>query len=888
MHNEQDDELVMSLVELAQSQPSDVRETYLRAACGDDAELFRQVWHYVRWNQRMQDFLVEPLYPALREHRFKPRDLLLDRFRIVREVAQGGMGIVYEARDERLGRRIALKCAKSGFRKRLPPEVRHASEISHPHVCKIFEIHTAPTTDGEIDFLTMEFLEGETLAARLQRCALHEDEARTIARQICAGLAEAHRNGVVHGDLKSNNVILTHDASGGLRAVITDFGLARKPTVWAENAASPAPGTAGSSQAGGALDYMAPELWKGEKPSAASDVYALGVILYELAAGRRPYPAVLPWLDRVKHNRPPLRHRWESIVQRCLDPDSAKRYPDAGEVEAALKPSPSRWWWMGSAAAIVLAAVSGVVTYQRATAPKESVRLVMLPLKAGPDEAKLAEKVSHDTAEKLARLKGGRRVRLSFAGLNAVASRHVDTIEKADVVLGATHVVQGAITHENGRLVVQARLTEARNKADNANWSFEYAPGEPVYAPTAITGMVSAYLRLPVPPIRSVNTAATQDYNTGLIYTRRNSTIDSALPLFERAVAADRGSPLTWAALAEAQYFKFFLTKDRAWLDRAGRSLRQAQNRDLDLAPVHRVAGVLMYDSGDFEQAQAEFERALDLEPASGETYRRLGQAYDKKGQLDQSLAAFRKATELDANSIRAWQSLGTFYYDHGKYSEAAGWFEKCVRMEPHEESARRALGTAYNALSRYTEAERELRAAIALAETPAALNNLANALTSQGKDQEAIPILNQALALSPGQYLWWMNLGSAYARIGQSKQSARAYQGGLELIEREMSLHPRDGVLRSRLAFLCARLGYRNRAKSEIEQALKLSPLDQTTRLMAVQVFEAIGKRDEALALLKSFPNEVLRIAGQSIELADLRKDPRFNQLLDLNHNRR
>ncbi len=138
MPKAQDDDLVMSLVELALSQPPDTREAYLRTACGDDAELFREVWDYVQWNHRMQDFLLEPLYSALPEHQFEPGELLADRFRIVREVAQGGMGIVYEAEDERLGRRIALKCAKSGFRKRLPPEVRHASEISHPQCLQDF------------------------------------------------------------------------------------------------------------------------------------------------------------------------------------------------------------------------------------------------------------------------------------------------------------------------------------------------------------------------------------------------------------------------------------------------------------------------------------------------------------------------------------------------------------------------------------------------------------------------------------------------------------------------------------------------------------------------------------------------------------------------------
>src|SRR5262249_52895334 len=159
---------------------------------------------------------------------------------------------------------IAIKCAKTGFQKRLPPEVRHAREIAHPNVCKIFEIHTASTPDGEIDFLAMEFLDGETLTERLRRGRLAENAARTMGRQLCAGLAEAHRNQVIHGDLKSNNVILTAGADGGIRAVITDFGLARRPESSQR--------TSQSGEPGGTPDYMAPELWNGEKASVESDI----------------------------------------------------------------------------------------------------------------------------------------------------------------------------------------------------------------------------------------------------------------------------------------------------------------------------------------------------------------------------------------------------------------------------------------------------------------------------------------------------------------------------------------------------------------------------------------------------------------------------------------
>ena len=182
------------------------------------------------------------------------RDGKIGRYEVLELLGQGGMGVVYEAMDERLDRRIAIKCAKTGFRKRLPPEVRHAREITHPNVCKIFEIHTARTPAGEIDFVTMEYLEGETLGDRLTRGPMPEAEARAIARQLCSGLAEAHSKGVIHGDLKSNNVILTKVADASIRPVITDFGMSRAP-----EAAQP---TLQSGPRGGTPAHSAPWLFR--------------------------------------------------------------------------------------------------------------------------------------------------------------------------------------------------------------------------------------------------------------------------------------------------------------------------------------------------------------------------------------------------------------------------------------------------------------------------------------------------------------------------------------------------------------------------------------------------------------------------------------------------
>src|SRR5437763_14522066 len=265
--SERDDRL-MAVVVTALQQPSEQRRSFLQVACHDDAELYQEAAETLEWEERMGNFLLEPLlvFKDL-ERPFHPGEVISERFEIVREMGEGGMGVLYEAHDRKRNQRIAIKSAKTGFRRLLTPELQSALQVRHPNICLVNEIHTATTPHGEVDFLTMEFLDGETLSARLSaEGAIGQHDGLEIARQLVAGLAEAHRSGVIHKDLKSSNVILSRSEEGTLRAVITDFGLAAETAL-------------GSNDAGGSPPYMAPELWRGDRPSKASDIYALGVIL---------------------------------------------------------------------------------------------------------------------------------------------------------------------------------------------------------------------------------------------------------------------------------------------------------------------------------------------------------------------------------------------------------------------------------------------------------------------------------------------------------------------------------------------------------------------------------------------------------------------------------
>ena len=210
VNSAENDERVAAIVSKALRQPPAKRESYLRFACNDDQELYQETAAAVKWEERMGSFLLLPAIVTREFPRpFAAGQIISERFEIVREIGEGGMGVVYEAFDRKRSQRIAIKSAKPGFHRFLTPELANALKVRHPHVCLVNEIHTAQTSHGEIDFLTMEFLEGETLSKRLAaQGKLPNQEALEIACQLCAGLAEAHRSDVLHRDLKSANIIL--------------------------------------------------------------------------------------------------------------------------------------------------------------------------------------------------------------------------------------------------------------------------------------------------------------------------------------------------------------------------------------------------------------------------------------------------------------------------------------------------------------------------------------------------------------------------------------------------------------------------------------------------------------------------------------------------------
>jgi eukaryotic-like serine/threonine-protein kinase len=284
---------------------------------------------------------------------FRPGDLIADRYRVVRFIARGGMGEVYEVEDLELRERVALKTVRPEAARdavaveRFKREIQLARKVTHPHVCRIFDVSHHREGDGVI-FLTMELLTGETLAQRLHRAGpMSPEEALPIARQITEALQAAHQAGVIHRDLKPGNIVLA-DGRGGTRAVVTDFGLAR---LDAEGPAGQALTLTAAAAVVGTPAYLAPEQVEGSEITPSVDIYALGVVLYEMLTGKVPFLGDNALSTAVKRLReapiPPRVHspgldpRWDAAILRCLERDPKDRFANVFDVFQTLSGPPA-------------------------------------------------------------------------------------------------------------------------------------------------------------------------------------------------------------------------------------------------------------------------------------------------------------------------------------------------------------------------------------------------------------------------------------------------------------------------------------------------------------------------------------------------------------------
>jgi tetratricopeptide (TPR) repeat protein len=875
-----DDSVFMEAFEMAIQVPSDVRRSRLLDAYSGRTSLVREVMERAACQEEMGDFLLEPLIPDGTDARFAAGELVSGRFLIVREVGEGGMGIVYEAVDTKLEQCCALKCAKPGFALRLPPEARSALRITHDNVCRVYGLYTADTSRGPVDVLAMEYLDGETLSERIARTGrLDPQEALEIALQLCAGLDSAHRQGVLHRDLKSNNIMLACAPTGCVRAVITDFGVAKRRLDDTDPAAT------GRSDLVGASAYIAPELWRGERASVASDIYALGVIFHEMITGRLPTAgdAVVP--PPVPRRRGAgLNRRWDLCIRLCLAEQPANRATNVAVIADVLSRRDTRRWVRAAAVLVAVVAMAALRMHDSGHAP--SVRLALLPFETSNDTrvTAITSGVLFDLSDRMRRLEDRDGTLLVIPPSEAVTNG-ITRAEQAGRTLGATHVVSGSVARINDRIRLHASVVDARTLVTIGDLSAEYGFDEARNMPLALAGKIAAALHLKGAPLdeAAISQAAYPTFAQGMFHLRAaDPDFDLAIGQLQESARLDERSALPHAALTEAFAAKYQNTGDPVWLERAQQALVTAESRNPDLAQVRIASGRVHLVSGQHQKAADDFSRATQLEPANVIAWLGLARAYEaQRTRPGDAAAAFQRAVDLQPDYYLPHLQFASFYHFLGNYARAEEHLKRAIGIAPDLATPYTNLGGLYADMGRYRDAERMLQRSLELKESYGALTNLGAVLNYQGRDRDALALYRRALFLRRTDFVLMVNIGDTCRRLGLATEAGDAYGQGLALADRAMLNDPLNGYTRAFVAYFAARLRQRDVARREIDQARRFSPYDGKVIRRAVLTYEALGQRRDALAVLRDAPRPVLQELSRQPDLTDLQRDSAFQRLV-------
>lgn len=834
------------------------------------------------------------------------------------------MGVVYKAEDTRLNRVVALKflppemTRDAAAKARFLVEARAASAIDHPAVCPVHEIDETP--DGGL-FICMAYCEGETLRERLARAGLPVDQALVIAIQVAEGLQAAHDHGIVHRDVKPGNISLAHDGT----ARLLDFGVAMLTGKPVDGEAGFVIGTAG---------YMSPEQAAGRPVDQRSDIWSLGVVLYEMLTGRLPFsasgPGGLP--HAILHTaitppatlRPEVPPELDWAVGHCLEKTPERRFRTADELCAALRrvrqrmlappttvvgpevaiPAPAGRRRLLFATGLGLAVATSLLVlvpalregFGASALPDQRHVAVLEFTNIGGDTANrtFCEGITEVAASTLSELEPYQGA-LSVVPVAEVRKMEVHSPSEARQAFGINLVIAGSVQRQDDRVLIALNLIDAstlrqkRSRVINARVDDLAGAGDRVV--DALVSMLD--VELAEPGRSQIVAGGTREPKAWDLYVQALGVLRGtqgpgepgrAALLFKKAIALDPSFVRAHAGLAEAYLDTYRRDKDARWVEQAVASIERAAALDSRVTAVHLIRGKINAATGNYEEAVHDFRRVLDVEPRNSDAFGGLGRALESLGRDREAEASYQRAIELKPAHWLAYTALGNFYFREARYDEAVRQHRRVIALTPENSWGYNNLGAVYFGLGRSDEARAMFERSAAIKPNYAAFSNLGSLHFQAGAFAEAAPFFAKALAINPQDYSLWGNMATCYHFVpGRQDQARAAYRRAVELAEKERQVDERDPNLLVDLAGYHGMLGERTEGLALLEQVLKAPPTSAELMCAVGQSFEDLGERKRALewigkALSAGYPRA--GIEG-SPALQNLTRDPRYRGLV-------
>lgn len=765
----------------------------------------------------------------------------LSHYRVLKKLGAGKVGEVYLAQDTTLGRTVALKILHAkvaedpDLMERFLQEAKIASSLDHPNVAHIYDVGESNGTR----FIAMQFVEGDTLQCRLEKAPLPIGEILDIGIQIADALEEAHSKGISHGELNASNVMIT--ARGPVK--VLDFGVAK---IWDftgldSNLQDPEQQNV-SPVNFDALQYLSPEQTEGIRITRRSDVYSLGVILYQMTTGRLPFSSgtrietlkqisrdQVQSISRFNHRAPAELDR---IIHKCMEKDPNYRYQSAQDLLVDLKnlkrdfesgtaiisgvhrsPLPSKKQALALLAIVLI--VSAFLFFQYKSRSQKLHSLAILPfvnINADPSMEYLSDGITESTINSLSQLPNMKV--LARGTVFTYKGKAVDP-RTAGRELNVDAVVTGSIQQQGDVLTIQASLVNTRDGVQV--WGDRYSrPFEDLLAvQTEISREISSNLRLTLTgkqqeqlnKIYTKNMEAYQLYLKGRYYLnmRTQDGFNKAIENFQKAIQKDPEFALAYSGLSDSYALLSnwgFLPSTEGYPKAKAADLK-ALELDDSLAEAYNSLGSIQssYD-WNWQEAEKSFLRAISINPNLADAHHWYSFYLSTTGRHEEAILEMQEALQLDPLSLIISANMGFTYYVGREYDKAIDQLKKTIDLDPNFAITYQYLGYTYEQKKMYDQALQALRKATTLApDNLTFYADLARISAVSGKKQEAERILQYLMNISNERYVSPFDVASIYTGLGDKGKALewlyRAYEVHADTIT-YLKMDPRFDSLRS------------------------------------------------------------------------------------------
>ncbi len=856
----------------------------------------------------------------------------ISHFEILEKLGEGGMGVVYCARDLKLDRLAALKILppeqmfNPRRRARFAGEAKAASALNHPNIVTIYEIESV---DG-VEYIAMEYIAGDTLHALVPSTGMELSLALDCASQVASALAAAHAAGIVHRDVKPANIMVT---KSGLVKLL-DFGIAliEQPDVDPNATTSTMAFLTRPGTVVGTLAYMSPEHAQGAGVSPRSDIFSLGVVMYQMLSGTLPFQGAsqVGLLYEIVHTRPPALNKIRPdvppalarVVEKALEKDPEERYQSAGELlhdlkditrqvengvvpgkvtiaRGARKVDRGKILKIAALAASLLLLIA-VLAWRfaprwinRVPAEKKIAVLPFRNIGGNRDNEAFCDGVMESLTSELTELSQFHGS-LWVVPASEVRREGLASPGEARRALGANLVITGSVQRDRDHVHLTANLVDAGTMRQLRSREIERPISAEAELQDSVVQEIAGMLQLELGAEERQKLAAGRTGTSGAydlylqarghLQRRGQGDIDQAIQMFQQAIQLDSKYALAYAGLGEAYWRKYRESSDTQWVEPARKNCQLALALNNQIAPVYLTLGIVEEGAGQHEQALEALNKAAQLEPSNPNVLSELGAVREAMGKFDLAESSFQAATKLRTDDWTSLNALGSFYYRRGRYPDAIPLFVKVTEMAPDDSLGYTNLGATHAMAGQYDAAAENFKKSLALRQTASAYTNLGTIYYFLDRCAEAVPLMERASELAPKSEQMWGNLGDAYACAGGPQDAATsAYRRAVQLGLQRLDVNPNDGETLSVVALYQAKLGDKAKALANIRKARRIAPASRKVMWESALVYELAGDRNEALTALTGAIH-----GGQPLDevrgepaLAKLRADPRYQKLM-------